>query len=191
MPRRQVDRDANVVRPVGGDATGLAHDPFAERDNQASVFRNGDEFGRRNHAAGRVLPAHQRFKAGDLFGFQAVLRLEEHVERISFQRHPKVSDQFTPGTDDVAHLFFEEPIGIAPVGLGFVQRQIRLFEDLVAIDRYLMGNRDADAHSNHNLFIEHRIGHGDFVDNRLSELVEAIAHGHQVGDDGKLITAQP
>ena len=37
----------------------------SRRQNQVALFRHRDELRRRHHAALRMLPAHQRFHAGD------------------------------------------------------------------------------------------------------------------------------
>ena len=58
---RKVDRDPQILRPIGGLGDRLAHHPFADRHDQAGLFRDRQEVVGRDHPAHRMIPAQQRF----------------------------------------------------------------------------------------------------------------------------------
>ena len=68
LQRREVDRDADIVRPLRGFAAGAAQHRAAERGDQAGLLGDRNELRRRDHAALRMRPAHQRLEAGDAAG---------------------------------------------------------------------------------------------------------------------------
>lgn len=91
---REVDRDLRRPMAAGSQpythATGLAHDPFADRDDQAGFFGDADELIRTDHALLRMIPAQQGFQSLQAAAAQAQLRLVEHFQLVLVQRAAKV-----------------------------------------------------------------------------------------------------
>ena len=69
-----------------GLAAGLRQRPFAERQDQAAVFRHRDEHRRRHHALDRMAPARQRLEAGDDVALQVDDRLVVQLELVALDR---------------------------------------------------------------------------------------------------------
>ena len=63
LHRRKIDGDADVLRPSRRIHAGLPQHPLADRHDQAGFFRQRNELDRRDHAAQRMIPAHQGFEA--------------------------------------------------------------------------------------------------------------------------------
>ncbi len=71
LARRHVERDEwqrlDAATPeLDHHVADAREDVVADRDDQRGFFGQADEFGRRNPAALRMVPAHQRFVAGDV-----------------------------------------------------------------------------------------------------------------------------
>ena len=131
--------------PGGGLGAGGSQHPFAEFDDQAGIFRDGDEFGRRDHAALGMAPAQQRLAAGDLVARQIDQRLVVDLEAAVDQRLAQVALHGEPGLGAGIHVGLEEAIGPPPAGLGAVHRQIGVLDQLVEVGAVLRRQRDADA----------------------------------------------
>ena len=82
LQRRQIDRDAHVIGPLRRIRAGATQHQAADRVDQAGLFRNGNELGRRDHAALGMRPAHQRLEAGDAPGRKIDQRLVVRPQHI-------------------------------------------------------------------------------------------------------------
>src|ERR1700722_13783336 len=56
MGGREIDREAYVLRPVDRSPTGMAQNPFTDRDDEAAFFGGGGEYGRAQQSALGMLP---------------------------------------------------------------------------------------------------------------------------------------
>jgi hypothetical protein len=77
---RDVDGDAQRLRPTGCFAAGRADHPFADRYYQTDLLSERNEIGRRDESSFRIMPAQQRFEAGDPFGGEIELWLIDECE---------------------------------------------------------------------------------------------------------------
>ena len=118
--RREIDRNADGLRPLHGFHAGLAQDPAAEIDDQAHVFGDRNDIDRRHRAAHRMIPAQQRLAGGDLSRLEIDQRLVEQLELLVRQRLAQVEFQDTARLDDLRQFLAEEAEGTATVGLGAV-----------------------------------------------------------------------
>ncbi len=112
--------------PVRQLATGFLQHPFAERHDQAAVFRRGNEMPRRDQAPLRALPAQQGFAADDAAARQVDQRLVVEQEFVALQGAAQVVVQVQPFLGVGIHAFGIEAEGIAAGGLGVVHRGIGL-----------------------------------------------------------------
>jgi len=80
LHRRQVDRNPDIGGPFARLGAGLAQDPVAELADQPGFLGDRNELRRRNGAAGRMLPAHQRLGADDGMGLDLQDGLEDQLE---------------------------------------------------------------------------------------------------------------
>ncbi len=65
LDRRHVDRDDHRLAPVCRFLAGALQHPLPEREDQAGALRDRHEGARREFAAGRMRPAHERFAPDD------------------------------------------------------------------------------------------------------------------------------
>ena len=142
LNRRHVDRQLDVLRPGRRLGTGLGEHPFSELADQAAVFRDRYEFGRRNHAAHRMMPAQQRFASRDLIVPQIdqglVVDIESAFTEPAVCDHPPhILFEHAAGLDAGVHVALEEAIGPPPVGLGAVHGKVGVFQQLIEIGAIL------------------------------------------------------
>ena len=83
---RHVNRHFERRRPAGGRFAGGSQHPLAQLINQANLFRYRNKFGRRNAAAQRMKPTHQRFVAVDFTVHRVGYRLVVNPELTFVQR---------------------------------------------------------------------------------------------------------
>src|ERR1700738_4354023 len=65
LHRRHVDGYAGFARPHAALQARFVEDELADLDDQAHLLRDRNEFGRRDHAALRVMPAQQCLAGGN------------------------------------------------------------------------------------------------------------------------------
>ena len=97
---------------------------FAERADQAVALGDRDEHRRADHAALRVVPAHQRFGAGDLAARRVDLGLVVELELVARQRQAQVAQQLDLFARVAEHARLEEREGRAAVALGVARRRV-------------------------------------------------------------------
>jgi len=81
-----VDRDTDMMGPVGGSAAGLTDHPRADRHDEAGVLGDGHELRRRNDPLRRMPPAQQRLEGADAVLLEVKQRLVEEFELVALQR---------------------------------------------------------------------------------------------------------
>ena len=171
VARRHVDRyrDLHRIRHPGLDLCQRRLDhPARHVADESCLLRKRNELRRRNRAANRVNPAHQRFDALDLVGAQIDLRLEVQPQFVAVDRLPQLREQgqmvLAMAVDPV--IVFLEAFVLA---LGNVHRHVG-----TAYQRHGVGSvpreaGDADAHAHiQALAIDH--------DRRLHALQQLPGH---------------
>ncbi len=132
LPGTDVDRQLAQIRNGFQLLAGGIQDPFAQLQNQAGLFGDGNEIDRRDHAFFRVLPAHQGLGA-DKFPLVIVLRLIMQAELLFFQRDAQVFFHFQTLVGLALHGMMVETDGVAAGGLGIVHGRVRLFQDFLGV----------------------------------------------------------
>src|SRR5450756_257412 len=105
LDRRQIDGNLDAMRPGRRLDAGAVQGPFADRDDQAGLFGDGDEHRRRHFSAYRMGPAQQRlagrYTAAAQIDQRLVIQLEllrgkvQHDELVAAEARDHVS-----GADD-------------------------------------------------------------------------------------------
>lgn len=130
---------------IGGLGAGRSQDPFAEFDDEAGIFGDRDEFGRRNRAALRMTPAQQRLAAGYLVTAKIDNGLVVNLEAAIEERLAQIPMHGLPRLCACVHRRLEEAVGPPPAGLGAVHGQIGILDEFVQISAVAWSERDADA----------------------------------------------
>ena len=173
---RQVDGDAHLAHAgrvqAVQHAAGLAHHPFADRHDQPGFLGQADEGVRREHALGGMLPAQQRFQAGQAVGLQAQLGLVIQQQLVALDGVAQVV------LDELAAMGFgiqlrgEHLPAVLAAGLGLVQRQAGLLHQLLGMAVGLDVAHQADGGGD----VDQLVGH----EQRTAEQVQQLP-GHFLG----------
>jgi hypothetical protein len=83
--RRDVHGNAQRVPPGRGFSTGRAQNPFAELHDETRLFRDRNEFARRNISARRMAPPQQHLQSHHLAADSVVLLLVKQQELVALQ----------------------------------------------------------------------------------------------------------
>ena len=155
LQRRHVDRDGQA-RPGLAVEAGAAQHPGAELDDQAAVLGDGDEFARRNFAAGRVRPAAERFDADH--GLAALVddRLVQQLQAIVLDRLAQVAfEQLAVGQVGI-HRRVVDAGAVAALVLGAVERHVGIAHDVGGAAAFAVDHRDADRGADHDVLAADR-----------------------------------
>jgi len=120
----------------------FAQDPLANRNNEAAVFGDRHEVGRTDEPALRMLPADQRFGAGQRSGFEIDLRLVVEQELALGER--AMQADFDPLPLDGPCVRFEELKNVPATFLGVVHRGVRALDQLLRIRTVVGVDADPD-----------------------------------------------
>ena len=104
-----------------------------------------DEGARREHAALRMPPAQQRLGADHGVVRQPDLRLEIELELVLREGAPQLEIEAAPRLRLRAQHRHEEAVGAAAVGLGLVEREIGVGDQLVDVGAVVRRDGDAGA----------------------------------------------
>ena len=180
-----------MVRPGRRLGAGGAQHPFADRHDQPGLLGQRDEVGRRDTAARRAVPAHQRLEAGDPVFRQVVQRLVVQLELAALQREPQIrlqprracSCSSMPGSKKakVPRSSFAR-YSATSARLQQCRRRTRR-----------VGQRDADAGADDDVVALHVIGCADRR-RRAGSRARRAGAAPPVGsasDDGELVAAEP
>ena len=188
---REIDGDANFIRPRRCILAGSPDDPFAEGDDQSDLLGEWDEFVRRDDAALRMMPADQCLTAAHVVGGQVHDRLIVHFEFAVLECHAKRKLQRSPSLHAGIHPRLEETIDSAAIRLGAVQGHVGVLEQLVGVGAVSGCKRDADAGVDHHQMAMQVVGSAD----RLGKAPRQPFRVSRVGDigldDREFITAYP
>ena len=174
---RQVDGDDQRLGPFGRVGASAAQDPFAERNDEAGIFGDGNEMSRRDLAVHRMLPADQRLRAALLLGGEVVLRLVDHLEFLTTEREPQLMLDHAPALQRLVHALLEEAHALAAIALGAGESDAGVTEHGrrgVAVGGR---QRDADAGGDQHLLA------GD-LKRAAQGLDQPIHEGHHVAEIG-------
>ncbi len=119
--------------------------PVAELVDLAGLFRDRNEFGRRDHAAFGMTPAQQRLAGRDLAVLEIDHRLIVDFQAAIGDRLTQFEFQDSPRLGARVHAGLEEAVGPPSVTLGAVQREVRVLQQLVEVQPVARGERDADT----------------------------------------------
>src|SRR5690349_19028452 len=96
LPSREVDRHLQgtpvLLLERGAPCARLVQHPFPERDDQTRLLCERDELERTELTLGRVLPADERFVAGDLVRLEVDDRLVFERELTALERIAQLGD---------------------------------------------------------------------------------------------------
>ncbi len=181
LHRRDIHPDADMSRPIARLGAGAPQHQCAERDDEADLFGERDEFGRHHEAARRVSPSRESLEAADAVFDEIVDRLIMDLEFVPLERIAQVEFERTPRLQPSIHLGLEEAPGSAPVGLGPIERDVRVLEQRAARGAVSRRQRNADARADRDSVA------GDVVGG-AQDFVGAIDLGLH---DGEFVAAEP
>ena len=174
----------------GGGAAGFAQHPLAERFDQPGLLGDRDELG------GETRPRsgwRQRTSASaqltDLAG-EVDHRLEVEGELVLDQRLAQISLERATLAHLHVHVGIEEAVSVAALGLGPVQRDVGIAEQLVGVDVRIGRHGDADAGADAHLMAVDIERRPDGFEDALGECAgvgRTPRHGLQ---DGELVAAE-
>jgi hypothetical protein len=143
--RRQVHGHLDSGRPFCGLRAGFPQYPFAERHDQTDVFGDGNEFGRRDHAVLRMMPAQERFEAADLIRGDIHQRLIVEFELAIGEGAAQVELHVPALLCFAVHLTLEEPVEATAIRLGAIKRHVGVTHQFLAGIAIVGRQRDANA----------------------------------------------
>ena len=173
MRGRHIDGYPDALGPLRRVQAGGAQHPFAQRRDQAGILGDGNEHGGRNRAAGGMVPAQQRFIAGDLLRARRHHRLVDEVQPVAGQRTAQILLQLPAILGIGMHFGRIEAMHAAPVALGGIQRQIRVANQRVGGDAIARADGHADRHADHHRRPFDHIGFGNGRDDRARQQLQA------------------
>ena len=145
LQRRQVDRHLDRLRPARGVVARLLQHEGAELTDETGLLGDGDELRRRDHAACRVTPAHQRLAAGDRAGGELDKRLVVDLEITRMKRGAQVELKLPAVAGAGIHLGLEEAERALAFALGAIKCHVGVLEELVRLIAVAGRDGDADA----------------------------------------------
>ena len=169
LDRRNIDGDVKIVRPLRGGGAGLPDHPLAHRDDEADLFGQRNEVGRRDHPLARMIPAYQGLEAADFLARQVDHRLVVQLEFACRQRLAQVLLHDAAGLHLQVHHGFEEAERAAAVALGAVEREVGVAQQFVGVRSVAGADRNADADADHGLLAVDVIGLAQRVDDALCQ----------------------
>ena len=149
LNRRQVDRDLDLVRPQRSVGTGFAQHPFSQRNDQADLFRDRDELTGQHHAALGMIPADQRFAAGDRVIVEPDNRLVIQLELAFDQALSQRQFERAPRLHSGIHCRLEEAVSAAAVRFCPVKSHVGVSQKFVGLRTVARRNRYPDARVHH------------------------------------------
>ena len=148
--------------------TGLHQDRSSERDDQARLLGQGDEVGRRNDSALRMLPADEGLDRGEPAGLQIEDRLVVHGEALVGHRVPQLGHQLEPVGALVVEIRVEEVVAAVAPRLRGVHGEVGVAQQAVERDPG-PGMRYSDARGDGEPASAHLEGDGECVQHALRD----------------------
>lgn len=119
--------------PAAGLPASLQHHPLIDGRDESGVLGNLEETVGTDKAVNRVLPAHERFKAGNLTILQGNNRLVIHAQLSTTQRGAKLIFQLEAMHSACVHGRIKKFGAIATQGLGLAQSGLRVIEQIIGV----------------------------------------------------------
>ena len=164
---------------------------LTELDDEAGLLGERNEVERRDQAALRMVPAQQRLEGDYAIAGDVADGLVVRLEFVALERRPHIHFQQAPRLRARVHAGLEEAIGAAAVGLGAVQREVGVLQQLVGIAAVLRRQRDADRDADHDLMVVDLVRRGDHLDETAGERSGRSLLGAADLDHGELVAAEP
>ena len=193
LQRRDVHGDSPValarVDPFAHLAAGFVDDPVADRQDQAGLFRRGNEQVRADQAARGVVPAQQRLGADDRAGRRFIFGLVVQHELAALLRQPQVVQQLDLFVRVGVHRRLEEAVAGAAQALGVIHGGVGVGQQRVGVLAVVGIDGDAHAGCHQHFVAVDRHGPRDGVD-------QAVGHAGGVGrfahfaQDDEFVAAQ-
>ena len=156
----------------------------------ARLLGDRNELGGQDKAARRVSPANQRLAADDALLDHADQRLIVKFELVSRKRRAQVVFQRNAGSQKGVHFRFKEPVHGLSVGLGAVERDIGVLQNLVGVHAVVRRDGDADANADRKVVPVDAIGRAQDFDHPLRQRRRALGTIDLALDDREFIAAQ-
>ena len=125
-------------------AGGIQH-ISAERADQTGFFRNADELERRDHAAQRVLPAHQRLEACDAAVAEVGDGLVDDEQFTFLDRQSQFAFQARAFAGALFHRRLEEAMARAAAALCLSHREARILQHCLGFDGATVPHQHPDT----------------------------------------------
>src|SRR5271166_766532 len=119
--------------PANGIAACLAQNPFADRVDQASLLRQGDEVAWCDHSSFWVSPTHERLGGCDFSGLDVDNGMIVNFELLVRQRVAQIDLEGLARARLGAHSLFEKTERVAPLRLGLVEGQVGTLHQLIDV----------------------------------------------------------
>ncbi|CAB4835941.1 unannotated protein [freshwater metagenome] len=110
---------------------GLEQRPGTDRHDRAGVLGDGNELGRRDDGAVRLLPAHQRFEADDIARLQIEDRLVEQTELAAVESAVERSFDGEAMGDPLVHRLVVDGQTVAAGILGAIHRRVGMSDKIL------------------------------------------------------------
>ena len=164
---------------------------MADRQYEAGPFGDGDEGGRGEQAARRVVPPDQRLEPDNAPGGELDLRLVVELELAAVQRHPQLLGDPHALMNFTVEVVAVEAEAVAALVLGAVKRQIGLHHHRLGTGGFGREQGDADARGDADLVALDAERHGQ----KLADPGGKFPGGLRIGDcrqqNGELVAAEP
>ena len=145
LHRRDVDGDANMVGPVDSLATGVAHRPCADRDDQPGVLGDRNEIERARPVRGSGGSSGSALRASRPGSLQVEQGLEVKFELAALDRQAQVGFDLPPFLRPGIQAFLEEAVAAAAFGLRSVKSEVGIAQQGRRVAPVERGDRDADT----------------------------------------------
>ena len=150
---RNIDGDAEMLRPARGGKAGLPDHPFAKRQDEADLFRQRNEGRGWDLSILGMVPAEQRLETGDFVALQIDHRLVVEFELAGRQRLAQIELHDPAGLHLLVHPGLEKAERAAAIVLGAVERKVGISEQLVGRVAVARTDRYADAGADERLLV--------------------------------------
>ena len=125
----------------------------AELDDEPGLLGDGDELDRRHPAELRMIPARQRFEAGDGAIFEPHDRLIEDGDLVALERAAQIGFDRQPVGLARAHRGLEHVDAIAAAALGVIHGELGVLEHFLAALRLAVAERQSDRGGEENFAV--------------------------------------
>ena len=190
LQRRDIHRDAHIIRHPAGGPQGFAKRPVAQSGDNAAVFSMLDEVIRADQAPRWMLPANEGFRTDDLVGLCIQLGLEEQAKLIVLERFVEVELNALACPRPVFEVLAEDtPCALARF-LGLIESQVCMLQQRLDLHIVLLDDTDADTRAAMNDGAPDIVGPVEALAHRfhgLDQLILRVAFEQH----REFITAQP